>query len=225
MAAVLPLLVAEPASAAPAAGTGPVVDLALVLAVDVSASIDWSEAQLQRKGLADAFVSSEVLRAISSGTNGRIGVAVVFFSSYDRGVMDVPIPWTVLSDQASAVAFAKAIIAAPPMSGRGTSISDALNLSLQVFAAMPLRASKRVIDVSGDGMNSAEPPITGVREKVLAQGISINALPISEDYMGDYLEQYFTENDLPVACCPQIVIFCDELLYIKPLKIDHVAED
>lgn len=198
MAALLPLLVAGPvqgaatpgpAQAAPA--SGPIVDLALVLAVDVSASIDWAEAQLQRKGLADAFVSPEVVRAIRSGSNGRIGVAVVFFSSYDRGVMDVPISWTVLSDEASAQAFAKAILAAPPMSGRGTSISDALNLSLQVFASMPLRTSKRVIDVSGDGMNSAGPPITGVRERVLAQGISINALPISEDYMGDYLEQYF----------------------------------
>ena len=195
----LPLLAADgglaaTAPARPATGanaTGPNVDLALVLAVDVSGSIDWQESYLQRKGLADAFVSPEVVRAIRGGSYGRISVAVVFFSSYDYGVMDVPINWTILSDQASAEAFAKSILAAPPMSGRGTAIADALNLSLEVFDALPYRTGKRVIDVSGDGQNNAGPAIVGVRDEVVARGITINGLPISEDFAPEELERYF----------------------------------
>lgn len=188
--AALPLLAADNVSAA-AAPAQQNVDLALILAVDVSGSIDWSEAYLQRKGLSDAIASPEVVRAITRGSFGRIGVAMVFFASYDYGVMDVPIDWTIIKDQASAEQFAKAILDAPPMSGRGTAISDALNLSLEVFDKMPFRATKRVIDVSGDGQNNAGPPMTGVRDEVVARGITINGLPISEDFAGDELESYF----------------------------------
>ena len=81
------------------------VDVERVLAVDVSGSIDYEEAELQRKGIVDAFMSREVIQAIQSGSLGRIGVSVVYFSSADYGVMSVPVNWMVVQDQASATTF------------------------------------------------------------------------------------------------------------------------
>src|SRR5689334_13036873 len=85
------------------------VDVALVLAVDVSGSIDYEEAELQRKGIVDAVMSKEVIQAIQSGSLGRIGISVVYFSSADYGVMSVPVNWMVVQDQASAINFSKAL--------------------------------------------------------------------------------------------------------------------
>src|SRR5262245_54655304 len=77
------------------------VDVALVLAVDVSGSIDYEEAELQRKGIVDAIMSREVIQAIQSGSLGRIGLSVVYFSSSEYGVMSVPVNWMIVQDQAS----------------------------------------------------------------------------------------------------------------------------
>src|SRR5882762_11912044 len=88
------------------------VDVSLVLAVDVSGSIDYQEAELQRKGIVDAFLSKEVIQAIQAGSLGRIGVSVVYFSSADYGVMSVPVNWMVVQDQNSATAFVKTLVAA-----------------------------------------------------------------------------------------------------------------
>ena len=107
------------------------VDLALVLAVDVSGSIDYQEAELQRKGLVDAFLNKEVIDAIRSGSLGRIGVSVVYFSSKDYGYMSIPVNWMVVEDDKTAQAFIKKLVSARRPSARGTSISDALEYSLQ----------------------------------------------------------------------------------------------
>src|SRR5580765_5933875 len=107
------------------------VDVALVLAVDVSGSIDYQEAELQRKGLVDAFLNKEVLQAIRSGSLGRIGVSVVYFSSKDYGFMSIPVNWMVVEDEKSAQAFIKQLVSARRPSARGTSISDALEYSLR----------------------------------------------------------------------------------------------
>jgi hypothetical protein len=132
------------------------VDVALVLAVDVSGSIDYEEAELQRKGIIDAVMSKEVIQAIQSGSLGRIGISVVYFSSADYGVMSVPVNWMILQDQASAINFSKALVAARRPSARGTSISDALELSLRMLETGPYHSVKQVIDVSGDGVAVAE---------------------------------------------------------------------
>jgi hypothetical protein len=88
------------------------VDVALVLAIDASGSIDYEEAELQRKGIAEAILSKEVQDAIKSGSLGRIGIAAVYFSSRQFGVMSVPVNWMVIRDQKSAEDFVRTLIAA-----------------------------------------------------------------------------------------------------------------
>lgn len=196
-----------PATQADAAAAGPVpvppalgfsskgqaqeVDVALVLAVDISGSIDYEEAELQRKGIVDAFMSREVIQAIQSGSLGRIGVSVVYFSSADYGVMSVPVNWTIVQDQASATNFVKTLVAARRPSARGTSISDALALSLRMLETGPYHAVKQVIDVSGDGVNNAGRPVQEVREEILSKGITINGLPIIDYSTPQDLDKYF----------------------------------
>jgi hypothetical protein len=167
------------------------VDVALVLAVDVSGSIDYEEAELQRKGIVDAFMSREVIQAIQAGSLGRIGVSVVYFSSRDYGVMSVPVNWMVVQDQASATAFVKALVAARRPSARGTSISDALELSMRMIETGPYHSVKQVIDVSGDGVNNAGRPVQQVREEVLSKGITINGLAIIDYSTPQDLDKYF----------------------------------
>jgi hypothetical protein len=167
------------------------VDVSLVLAVDISGSIDYQEAELQRKGIVDAFMSKEVIQAIQSGSLGRIGVSVVYFSSADYGVMSVPVNWMVVQDQASATNFAKALVAARRPSARGTSISDALTLSLRMLETGPFHSVKQVIDVSGDGVNNAGGPVQTIREEILGKGITINALPIIDYSTPQDLDKYF----------------------------------
>jgi Protein of unknown function (DUF1194) len=185
--------VAAPAPKAPLGPQGQAqeVDVALVLAVDISGSIDYQEAELQRKGIVDAFMSKEVIQAIQGGSLGRIGVSVVYFSSADYGVMSVPVNWMVVQDQASATTFAKALVAARRPSARGTSISDALTLSLRMLETGPYHAVKRVIDVSGDGVNNAGRAVQDIRDEIVAKGITINGLPILDYSTPQDLDKYF----------------------------------
>ena len=186
---------AATAPAAPppaAAGQSPLeVDVALILAIDASGSIDYQEAELQRKGFAEAFLSKEVLQAIQSGSLGRIGVAAIYFSSRQYGVMSVPVNWMIVRDQKSAEDFVKKLVSAPRQSARGTSISDALELSERLFATGPYRSAKQVIDVSGDGANNAGRRVMEVRDEVLAKSITINGLPIIDDTTQQDLDKYY----------------------------------
>jgi hypothetical protein len=191
LAAPAPSSPLPPAPGKQGAVTAQEVDVALVLAVDISGSIDYEEAELQRKGIIDAFMSREVIQAIQAGSLGRIGVSVVYFSSRDYGVMSVPVNWMVVQDQASATAFAKALVAARRPSARGTSVSDALELSMRMLETGPYHAVKRVIDVSGDGVNNAGRPVAQVRDEVLAKGITINALAIIDYSTPQDLDKYF----------------------------------
>lgn len=172
-------------------GAGQEVDVALVLAVDVSGSIDYEEAELQRKGIAEAFQSREVVQAIQSGARGQIGVSVVYFSSRQYGVMSVPVNWTIVRDQASADRFVAQFLQAQRQRGIGTSISDALEVSQRMLAIVPYRSAKQVIDISGDGENNAGRPVLQVRDEVLAEGITINALPIIDFSTPQDLDAYF----------------------------------
>jgi hypothetical protein len=152
------------------------VDVELVIATDVSPSIDFSEARLQREGIAEAFLNPEVVQAIEAGSLGKIGVAAIDFSAreYNRVVVN----WQVIHDKASAAAFSAAIRKAPPTTGRHTSISDAIELGQALLEGNTLEGTKKVIDISGDGPNNWGRQINLVRDLAVMRGITINGLPI-----------------------------------------------
>lgn len=172
------------------------VDLELVIATDVSFSIDAEEARLQRQGIIDAFRSPEVIGAIRGGALGRIAVAYIDFSS--RPFNKVVIDWQIIEDQATAYGFADRLAQAPANRGQSTSISDALELAARLIDENELEGSRRVIDVSGDGPNNAGQRVDIMRDAVLAKRITINGLPIinladqwnSRYFLAD-LDRYF----------------------------------
>jgi hypothetical protein len=150
------------------------VDLELVLATDVSASIDAEEAAFQRSGYLAALTSPEIIDTISRGVLGRIAVTYVEWAGEQRTIVG----WTVIEDKASVDAFAAAVRSIPLTSGAGTSISGALDYAAGLFDANGLEGTRRVIDISGDGRNHSGRPLGAARADVLASGITINALPI-----------------------------------------------
>jgi hypothetical protein len=166
-------LVGSSATGAPA---GQKVDLALVIATDVSYSVDENEARFQREGAIAAFHNADVVKAIQSGSLGRIAVTYLDFSSYQSN--RVLVGWTIVSDKASADAFADALAAKPRTLGVQTSISSGLELAERLLDTSGIEASKRVIDVSGDGPNNDGHLVEKVRDEIVAKGIVINGLPI-----------------------------------------------
>jgi len=152
------------------------VDLELVLAVDVSLSMDLDEQRLQRDGYITAFRDGEVQKAITSGPHGRI--AVTYMEWAGPSVQNVVVPWTIIDGSAAAQALADKLEAQPISRARMTSISQGLVFAAQLFDSSGVKGIRRVIDVSGDGPNNAGPLVTMVRDQVVAQGIAINGLPI-----------------------------------------------
>jgi len=169
---VLAAAVLSPA-AAPAADK---VDLLLVLAADVSRSVDASKFQLQREGYAAAVSNPRVLDAVRSGRNGRIGVTYIEWSGV--GSQRVLIDWTTLSDAESAKAFGDRLLEAPRSFADRTSISGAIEFAMTQFARAPFEAVRKTIDISGDGTNNAGRDVTSARDEAVAQGITINGLVI-----------------------------------------------
>ena len=152
------------------------VDVELVLAVDVSQSMDTGELELQRVGYAAALVHPEVLRAIRSGIYGRVAITYVEWGGpISQAVL---VPWTLLEDAASAKAMAGALATAPIRNISGTSISGALAFAAGLFEANGYEGLRRVIDVSGDGPNSSGEPVVPTRDALLAEDLIINGLPI-----------------------------------------------
>ena len=180
------------ALAAPARAAEP-VDLELVIATDVSRSIDHQEALLQREGVAAAFRNQAVIRAIGSGILGRIGVAYIDYSSraYNRIVVD----WTIVGDRKSAEAFAARLLAAPLTFGRRTSISDAIEMAQEMIETNALEGTRRAIDVSGDGPNNHGRLVSAVRDAAIARRIAINGLPIVNDRGGFGRRFYLPDLD------------------------------
>lgn len=152
------------------------VDLELILAVDVSGSMDGEEQRFQRAGYLAAIPHPDVVRAIRSGPNRRIALTYVEWAGDRRQAITVP--WRIVSDKASAQAFASQLAATPVAFLRGTSISSILAFGSTYFDQSGVRSLRRVIDVSGDGPNNIGPAVVPVRDRVLAQGIVINGLPI-----------------------------------------------
>src|SRR5436309_28362 len=154
----------------------PSVDVELVLAVDVSYSMDLDELAVQREGYAQAIVSKEFLQALKSGPNSK--VAVTYFEWSAASDQKIIIPWRVIDGPESADAVAAEIMKAPVRRGSRTSISGAINFAMPLFDANPFRGLRRVIDISGDGPNNNGAPVTGARDAALQKGITINGLPI-----------------------------------------------
>jgi len=155
----------------------PQVDLALVLAVDASGSVDRHRFELQKQGYVAAFRNPRVLNAIRSGLTQS--VAVTMFQWTGPRLQIHVVPWTVIKDEASAEAFAAAIEAAPrQLFGGGTSISGAIDYGRILLAQTPVEPTRRVIDVSGDGSNNAGRSVTTARDEAARAGIGVNGLPI-----------------------------------------------
>lgn len=155
------------------------VDLQLVLAIDISRSIDEEEAKLQREGYIAAFLSPQVHRAVASGKHGRI--AVVYMEWAGTATQRVLVDWTVIDGPTSAKAFAEALHVSQYMSASWTSISGAIDYAVALLDASPHRGGRRVIDISGDGRNNQGRPAEQARDDAVRRGITINGLPILND--------------------------------------------
>ena len=158
---------------------GEPVDVLLVLAVDVSRSVDDDEARLQREGYRAAVSDPQVIEAIRGGMIGAIGLAYVEWAGaeYQRLVL----PWMRIGGVAEARAWSERLAEAPRASLSWTSISGGLDFSRTVLAQAPYEATRRVIDVSGDGVNNSGGPVELARDRLVAEGVTINGLPIVND--------------------------------------------
>jgi hypothetical protein len=154
----------------------PSVDVELILAVDVSYSMDMDELAIQREGYAQAIVSKEFLQALKSGPNGKISVTYFeWAASTDQKII---IPWRVIDGPETADAVANEIMKTPIRRASRTSISGAINFAMPLFDENPYRGLRRVIDISGDGPNNNGAPVVTARDAALEKGIVINGLPI-----------------------------------------------
>jgi hypothetical protein len=163
-------------SFAHAASEGPEVDLALVLAVDVSRSMDPDEQELQRQGFVEALRSPVVHKAIRSGVIGRIVVTYVEWSGETD--QTIVVPWTIIDGSEGATRFAERLEGQPIGRMRRTSVSGAIDFGLRILGETGAEPLRRVIDISGDGPNSSGRDVTFARDEAVAQGVTINGLPI-----------------------------------------------
>lgn len=187
------------AAAVPAVaqGMGP-VDLQLVLAIDVSRSVDEEEARLQREGYRAAMLDERVLAAITGGVLGTIAVAYVEWAGYQS--QELVVPWMRIGNPAEAAAWSASLAASPRESRSWTSLSGALRFAGAVLERCPWEGTRRVVDVSGDGVNNQGPPAEPERDRLVADGVVINGLPIVNDRPNfgrpplDDLEAYYRQS-------------------------------
>ncbi|MQX15541.1 DUF1194 domain-containing protein [Sinorhizobium terangae] len=205
--AVALCLLGRPGLAEPVA-----VDLELVIAVDVSYSMEPEELGVQRAGYVEAFRSPEVITALRGGPLGKIAVTYVEWGGKAVQVM----PWTLLYDARTAREFAEALERQPMRRIGFTSISNTLAVGRTLFQTSPFRSSRRVIDISGDGPNNAGAPAPLARNNTVAQGITIDGLPIMLRSAPD------------TASIPDLDVYYRECVIGGPgsflLKVKHIDE-
>ncbi len=173
------------------AQTAQPVSLELVLLVDVSASVEADEFRLQREGLAAAFASPEVLRAIRQNARGGTAVAVVQWG--DQRHQRRAIDWQLLRSEADAIALASRIAEMPRLiDGGHTAIGDALTFGLRELNSNRFAGLRRAIDLSGDGRSNDGRSLSESRQEVLSSGVTINALAILNEI--PLLHQYFRKH-------------------------------
>ena len=170
--AIAALVVFAPIGAARAAG----VDLEVILAADVSRSIDDGEFELQRKGYAAALTDPRVLKAIHATKSGAIAVCFIEWSGEED--QQVVLDWTEIRDEEDGGGAAAAILKAPRSFTGRTSISAAIDFAKAHFAKAKWSATRRIIDISGDGTSNSGRALTDSRDQAVAAGITINGLAI-----------------------------------------------
>lgn len=160
-----------------AAYTAPIpVDLELVLAVDVSGSMDREESALQRTGYVSAFRHPSIIGAVKHGSLGRIAVTYLEWGAY--GNTHLVVDWMLIKDKASAENFAALLEKTARLVAQRTSISGAMDSAATMFAENNFEGRRRVIDISGDGANNSGDLVNLARDRTVAKGITINGLPI-----------------------------------------------
>ncbi len=199
--ALLTVLALAPVQSA-MAQTGEPVDLLLVLASDVSRSVDHPKFMLQREGYAAAIADPQVLDAIREGPHGKIAVSFVEWSGF--GAQKVVIDWSVIDGTESARRFGDQLAEVPRSFADRTSISGGIEFAALQFARAPFQAPRQTIDVSGDGTNNAGRDVRLARDEVLAKGITINGLVILSNRQLPWnaehtnppggLEKYYRDN-------------------------------
>lgn len=182
-------MIAAPGMALPAAAAP--VDLALALAVDVSASVDFREFGLMIGGYAAAFREAELAARLTSGAHGAAAIAMLFWSG--PGARDLAVPWTRVASAAEVDALAHAIDHAPRIVPAGaTAVGEGLAAAAALLARCPYPAARRVIDLSGDGSNNAGLPVAAGRAAALALGATVNGLAVVDEEPD--LEAYFRDE-------------------------------
>lgn len=154
----------------------PVVDAALVLAIDVSGSMDSEELEVQRQGYIAALRHPDLIRIVQAGWQGRVAISLFEWAGDVR--TSALVPWRVIDSPEAILAFAGAVEALPVYSSYGTSISRAIDFAVDLIAIAPVRSEAWIVDISGDGPNNIGPAVVASRDRAVAQGITINALPV-----------------------------------------------
>ncbi|MBO0904182.1 DUF1194 domain-containing protein [Jiella sp. MQZ13P-4] len=176
---------------------GEPVDVELVLAVDVSWSMDQGEQEIQRDGYAAAFRDPKVQEAILDGVHGRVAVTYVEWAGVAS--QTIVVPWTLIDSKAAADSFAYKLATELPDRERRTSISAAIDRIAPMFAGNGFDGLRRVIDISGDGPNNQGRMVTVARDEAVAKGITINGLPLMTSDMGfswgsiAHLDRYYSD--------------------------------
>lgn len=179
-----------PSASAQGTGGAP-LDLRLVLAVDCSFSVDDREFALQMQGIAGAFRSEEVIRAIGDGKHGRIAVLLMQWSNISSQI--VAVPWMVVHDRASSLQFAGKVAGAPRLTAEGgTSLSSALTFAAELLDRSGGDALRQVVDISADGRNNSGEEMGVVRNALVSRGITVNGLPILDEVAT--LHRYFLRH-------------------------------
>jgi len=186
----------------PAPARAQQVDLLLVLAADVSRSVDHQKFELQRQGYAAAISNPQVLEAIRSGIHGKIALNFLEWSGV--GAQKVVIDWTVIDGRESARRFGDQLVEAPRSFADRTSISGGIEFSMAQLKRAPFKAPRRTIDVSGDGTNNAGRDVRIARDEAVAEGVTINGLVILSQSQVPWnpehtnppggLEKYYRDN-------------------------------
>jgi hypothetical protein len=195
------LLIASCAlGAGPARAQPPAVDVALVLAADVSRSIDEGEFKLQREGYASAIMNPRILKAIRAGAHGAVALCFIEWAGPTEEA--VVVEWTVIADEESAAGFADTLLKAPRSFSGRTAIGDGIDFAVAVLASAGLQADRRVIDVSGDGNSNAGRLVLEARDEAVAKGITINGLAIINEVTGGEPGSFFYGHTHPPGGLP-----------------------
>ena len=185
------------------------VDLALVLAVDASSSVDRAEFDLMIGGYAAAFRDAEITQALLAGPAGASAMAMLFWSG--ERAQEIAIPWRVLTSPADVAALAEAIEALPRLVPPGaTALGEGMAAALALFASGPQLARRMVLDVSGDGAHNQGRPPGPIRDIGVEAGITINALAVlneEPDLMAHYAAEVIGGPGAFVMHCPDYEAF------------------